>query len=77
MDDPTEAIDQELAIEHFHLFTTYNHGEPPIVSIVATVRHEADVTWVQQLTFTRDQLEQLVMLLHHTVEHDDTGLVWP
>lgn len=77
MDDPTEAIDQELTIEHFHFLTTYSGDDPPEVSIIAEVKHDAGVVWTQRLTFSREQLEQLVMLLHHTIEHDETGLVWP
>lgn len=77
MDDPTEAIDQELDINHFHFLTTYEGDAPPEVSIVAEVRHETSVVWTQRLKFTREQLEQLIILLHHTIEHDETGLVWP
>lgn len=77
MDDPTASIDQELAINQFHFLTTYEGDAPPEVSIIAEVKHEAGVVWTQRLVFSREQLEQLVLLLHHTIEHDETGLVWP
>lgn len=78
MDDPTEAIDQELAIEHFHFLTTYAGEDPPEVSLIAEVKHsEADIRWMQELHFTREQLEQLVIMLHHIFHHDTTDLVWP